>query len=87
MRTKTRINWKGIMGISLSDYIISLKARKLSKQEVFQYIAHDDKLQDYWRKNPNTRFIMRQRLITSIDARYSENNNAVRRYLNATKGE
>ena len=83
MTVRTRINWRAILGYSLSDYIITLKAKGLNKQEVFYRISDDPNLQEYWRKHPSIRQYMRLRLSTSIDARFSENNNAVRRYLNA----
>ena len=84
---RVRYNWKAIMGEPLTHIIYRMKMKKSSKYDTYVEIYHNPQLQEYFAKYPQYRESMRQNIVKSIEARYAENNSALRVYrdLNGTR--
>lgn len=67
-----RINWKSILGVSLTRAILELKKEGLSSEEVFHVLLHGSKLTDYLENQFSARDRVIEKLKISVSARFGE---------------
>lgn len=75
-----RINWKALLGDSLTKIILRKKMSGLTAEETIKLIWDDPNIQEFVKLNPNRRGYLYERIKISVSSRYAENDMALKLY-------
>jgi len=74
-----RFNWKGILGVSLTEYILTLKRRGYTSKETMAIIMNNPRIRNrLLLSTPSIKQKMLDNIKISVCARYGEQNTARR---------
>lgn len=73
-----RYNWKGIFGMSLTEFIIRLREKGHNSDEVYQILCNNPNLKKFCENNPLQADKVHDNIKISVSARFGENNSAQR---------